>query len=81
MFIPERYKLAPPLDTGIPRLAFTAENLPYVSFGGQTGYDVQATLGPGTRGYVQVFNAAIGGLPGNVVPGMFTQPLSLRGQP
>jgi len=77
MFQPVRYKVAPTLDTGLERLILDAQNLPYEDMDG-TGEQVSRTLSPGSRGFVTVYNTVLDGLPGLIVPGMFTQPLTVR---
>jgi hypothetical protein len=75
MFIAASYKVAPPLDTGTPRLIPNNQSLPFFDLD-WTGLQVNRTLSPGVNGYVGLFNAAQGSLWGNIVPGMYTQPLT-----
>lgn len=75
MYFPTRYAVAPPYDTGTERAIFTAENQPFFDLD-WTGERVGRTLNPGSFGNLAVFNVPRGGLPGQIVGGMFTQPLT-----
>lgn len=79
MFKPYAYAQAPLLDTGVERAIFTPQNLPFVDLD-WTGEQINRTLSPGARGQIAVLNVALSGLPGQLVPGLYTQPLTPRGQ-
>lgn len=77
MFVFNTYKVAPTLDTGTERFIPQGNNLPYEDMDG-TGEQVGRTLAPGSVGQIAVFKTVLSGLPGLIVPGMITQPLTMR---